>query len=379
MHQLMTATTERTMKPEPSDTPLPPGSVIGILGGGQLGRMLALDAARLGYRCHIFSPEPDAPAAHVADRATVADYDDESALAAFAEDVDVVTYEFENVPFSATSFLAEHVRLRPNPDVLGICQNRILEKDFLRRIGAPVCSYARVASSDELEKALGSIGRPAVLKSACFGYDGKGQITVRDDTDLNEAWYRCGVETGSNLAILEAWVDFIMEISVIVARSSAGEIATYVPAQNIHENHILKRTIVPAPLTPSVNRAAEALASRLAKEIALVGILAVEMFVTTDRKLLVNELAPRPHNSGHWTIDACPTSQFEQSVRTLCGLPLGETERFADVEMENLLGDEIEHWLPLLTEPGARLHVYGKERAKPGRKMGHITRLKPRS
>ncbi|MCP5363993.1 MAG: 5-(carboxyamino)imidazole ribonucleotide synthase [Hyphomicrobiales bacterium] len=367
------------MRSNSAVTPLPPGSVIGILGGGQLGRMLALDAARLGYRCHIFSPEPDSPASHVADRATVAEYEDEGALAAFAEAVDVVTYEFENVPFSATSFLAERVRLRPNPDVLGICQNRILEKDFLRRIGAPVCMYSRVTNPVELEKALDKIGRPAVLKSACFGYDGKGQVTIRNDTDIDQAWRLCSIDTGSNLAILEAWVDFIMEISVIVARSSAGEITTYVPAQNIHENHILKRTIVPAPLAPSVNRAAEALASRLADEIALVGILAVEMFVTTDRRLLVNELAPRPHNSGHWTIDACPTSQFEQSVRALCDLPLGETERFADAEMENLLGDEIENWLTILAEPGARLHLYGKERVKSGRKMGHVTRLKTRT
>lgn len=359
----------------PPHTPLPPGSTIGILGGGQLGRMLALAAARLGYRCHVFCPDEDSPASQVAARATVAAYDDEAALGAFAAAVDVATYEFENIPAKAARCVAHAVPLLPDPEVLAICQDRLREKDFLRGIGIPTTRYGECYNVDELRDVLERIGRPAVVKSARFGYDGKGQTLIRRDTDADEAWADIVASSGEAAAIVEAWVDFTLEISVVVARSGAGHIAAYVPVENLHENHVLKRTVAPARVDAAIAREASALAHRIARDIGLVGVMAVEMFVTADERVLVNELAPRPHNSGHWTIDACAISQFEQSVRAICGLPLGGPDRHSDAIMDNLLGKEVDRWRELIADPRACLHLYGKREARPGRKMGHVTRL----
>jgi 5-(carboxyamino)imidazole ribonucleotide synthase len=352
----------------------PPGATIGILGGGQLGRMTALAAARLGFRTHVFSPEHDAPAAQVTAVSTVAAYDDEEALAAFADDVDVVTFEFENIPDTAAEVLSSLKPTRPAPRILHICQQRLREKDFLSSIGVPVTRYRAVANADELDAAARAIGRPCILKSAQFGYDGKGQVRIAEDTGLADAWARMG----GTLGILEAEVDFALEASVIIARGVDGRTALYPPVENRHRNHILDETIAPAHLSDATARQAEAIAQQIATELQLVGLLAVEMFVAGDGGILVNELAPRPHNSGHWTIDACVTSQFEQFVRAVCGLPLGSTAHHSDAAMKNLIGTEVNQWRDILADPDARLHLYGKAEARPGRKMGHVTRLRPR-
>ena len=353
---------------------LSPGSTIGILGGGQLGRMTAMAAARLGYRCHIFSPEKDSPAAQVSAAATVADYDNTRALNAFARAVDVVTLEFENIPVEAVRRIAEKTPVYPGAEILEIAQDRVREKDFLRGIGVATAPSAEVGDLAGLESADGEIGRPAVLKCARLGYDGKGQASIGPDTDLAEAFDSIGAVR----AILEGWVDFICEVSVIVARGADGAISSYPAVENLHVQHILDTTIVPARLAESVAGRAEGIARHIATELGLVGVLAVEMFVTQDGEVLVNELAPRPHNSGHWTIDACPTSQFEQLVRVICGLPLGPTERHSDAVMKNLIGADVDAWPEFLADPGARLHLYGKAETRPGRKMGHVTRLSPK-
>lgn len=358
--------------------PLPPGSVIGILGGGQLGRMLALAAARLGYRCHIFTPEDDAPAVQVTNRATIAGYDDQAALIAFARGCDVVTYEFENIPAAAAATVSEYAAERPSARILAICQDRVAEKSFLNGIDVPTTEFTVVADADELALRLNAFGRPAVLKTARLGYDGKGQVLIRAQT-AETAWAEMQAASADRSGILERWVDFTAEISVIIARSLSGATAAYIPVENVHEHHILKRTIAPARLPADLAARAVAIAERIAGAIGLVGILAVEMFVTRDGRLLVNELAPRPHNSGHWTIDACAVSQFEQCVRAITGLPLGSPERHSDAVMENLLGDEVLQWPTLAADPAARLHLYGKAEVREGRKMGHVTRLKPRS
>lgn len=352
---------------------LDPGSTIGILGDGQLGRMIALAAARLGYRCHTFADKPDSPAAQVCAASTLADYRDTKALDAFAAAVDVVTLEFENVPEESVRYLAERVPVRPGPDVLAIAQDRMLEKDFLNSIGIPTAPYAHVTDLATLEAAVHRIGRPSVLKTAKFGYDGKGQVAIGADTDLAEALR----ETNTDHAVLEGWVDFALEISVIVGRGLDGEMATYVPVENRHVNHILDTTVVPAGVSPGIAARASDIARKAADSLNVIGLLAVEMFVTWDGDVLVNEIAPRPHNSGHWTIDACAISQFQQLVRAICGLPLGSTDRHSDAVMKNLIGDEANQWLDLLAEPGARLHLYGKSEIRPGRKMGHVTRLHP--
>jgi len=362
--------------------PLSPGSTIGMLGGGQLGRMAALAAAQLGYRVHVFCPEKDAPATQVTSLLTQAAYDDEEALAAFAEAVDVVTYEFENVPSATAQFLAGRKPVRPGPDVLHICQNRLREKDFLRAIGVPTTRFAEVTSIEALTRVVRDLGRPCVLKTAEMGYDGKGQVLVRTGTDLAEAWAAMSggqPAAGAVQGIVEAFVDFRLEISVIVSRGLDGGIQTWVPVENQHSNHILDQTIVPARISEKASQKAEAIARHTAEEIGLVGVLAIEMFVTAEDEILVNELAPRPHNSGHWTIDACITSQFEQQVRAVCGLPLGSTERLCDAVMKNLLGDDVERWRGILSDPSAKLHLYGKTEARPGRKMGHFTKLITRS
>jgi 5-(carboxyamino)imidazole ribonucleotide synthase len=350
---------------------LAPGAVIGILGGGQLGRMTALAAARLGYRAHVFAPEPDGPAAQVTNLATIAPYEDAAALARFARSVDVVTIEFENLPLGPLTELARQAPMRPAPEVLAICQDRVREKEFLAGIGAPTARNWPVRDARELTRALGEHRGRGVLKTARFGYDGKGQLPVEPGDDAAAAWARLRAEVG----VLEAWVDFAAEISVLTARAADGAQVSYPPVLNEHQEHILARTIAPAPIAPKLASEAVALAKGIAAALDVVGLLAVEMFVTRDGGLLVNELAPRPHNSGHWTIDACAVSQFEQLVRAVCGLPLGAPAPFADAVMDNLLGSAVEAWPELLAEPGARVHLYGKREIRRGRKLGHVTRL----
>ena len=355
------------------DRPIPPGSTIGIMGSGQLGRMTALAAARLGYRCHVFSPEADSPAEHVA-AATVASYSDAAALERFARAVDIVTFEFENVPHDCVRLLSRRVCVRPSWECLHISQDRLREKDFLATIGVPTVAYEKVSGAEALARAAAKLGRPAVLKTTRLGYDGKGQVRVEEDTDPHAAWAEMGADEG----ILEAFIDFEREISVIVARAPNGQFAAFDPVENRHVDHILDTTIAPALIAPDLARDAVDIAGRIAQSMDLVGLLAVEMFVTRGAEILVNEIAPRPHNSGHWTIDACVTSQFEQFVRAICGLPLGSPERHSDAVMKNLIGADIKGWPELLLDARAKVHLYGKTEIRSGRKMGHVTRLSPK-
>ena len=351
-----------------------PGATIGILGGGQLGRMTALAATALGYRCHVYCPIEDSPAKHVTSLSTTADYDDKLALGRFAQSVDVVTFEFENVPGDTAEFLAERKPVRPGPNALRIAQDRIREKDFLRSIAVGTAPYQAVTSEEELRRAIGAIGPRAILKTVRLGYDGKGQVGIGGDSDPAAVWR----DFDSTDGILEGFVEFACEVSVIIARGATGKTATYVPVENQHVNHILDTTIAPARVMPEIAMRAEAIARHIAEKLDLVGLLAVEMFVTHSGEVLVNEIAPRPHNSGHWTIDACYTSQFEQLVRAICGLPLGSPERHSDAVMKNLIGAEIEQWRKAANDPLQKIHLYGKDEALPGRKMGHVTKLSPR-
>jgi 5-(carboxyamino)imidazole ribonucleotide synthase len=352
---------------------LGPGATIGILGGGQLGRMTALAAARLGYRCHVFTNECDSPSEQVSDAATVADFADCEALERFAGAVDIATIEFENIPAEAVRWVSDRTPVLPQPEILEIAQDRLREKDFLRSIGVDTANYREISDAAALARAMRDFDYPAVLKTVRMGYDGKGQVTLSPEITADEAWRRMGGELG----ILESFVDFACEISVIVARGGNGAWATYPPVENQHANHILDTTIAPARITPETAMRAEAIARHVTEKLDLVGVLAVEMFVTRTGDLLVNEMAPRPHNSGHWTIDACVTSQFEQLVRAICGLPLGSVEHHSDAVMKNLLGADVEKWRDALSDPFAKLHLYGKTAVQPGRKMGHVTRLIP--
>lgn len=336
--------------------------------------MTAMAAARLGYRCHIYCEEENSPASHVAAATKVASYKDTAALTAFAAGVDVITYEFENIPEETASVLERLKPLRPGRNCLAIAQDRLREKAFINGSGIATAPYRRAASLEELAQAVHDLGRPSVLKTATLGYDGKGQVLIGPNTDLEEAWKAMGAEIG----VLEGFVDFDREISVIVARGPDGSWEAFEPVENRHTNHILDVTIAPAPIGEELSFKAMATARHIAEAMELVGLLAVEMFVTRTGTLLVNELAPRPHNSGHWTIDACVTSQFEQFVRALCGLPLGSPQRHSDAVMKNLLGDDVLRWREILSEPGTKLHLYGKTEPRPGRKMGHVTRLSPR-
>lgn len=355
-----------------TDAAVPPGGRIGILGGGQLARMTVLAAARLGYSCHVYCPEPGAPAAAVSAAATVAPYTDADAVKAFGRSVDVVTLDFENIPIEPVRGLAELVPVRPGAHVLAVAQDRLDEKDFANRAGGATTRYAPVEDADSLSRAVGEIGLPAILKTRRLGYDGKGQRRLGSGDGLAEIW--AGMATDA--AILEAVVPFRCEVSVIVARGLDGATASFDVVENRHANHILDRTIAPAAVSPEVAASARAVAERLATALEVVGLLAVEMFVTEDDVVLVNEIAPRPHNSGHWTIDACQTSQFEQLIRAICGLPLGATARLCDAEMQNLLGTDVNDWARYLEMPDARLHLYGKTDPRPGRKMGHVTFLR---
>lgn len=353
--------------------PLPPGSTIGILGGGQLARMLSLAAAPLGINCHIYAPEADSPAFAVSAARTIAAYDDFTALEAFGRSVSAVTYEFENVPGETAAFLDSRVPVAPGVQALRTAQDRVGEKTFIAGLGIPVAPFAAVSDEATLEAALARIGYPAVLKTRRFGYDGKGQAKILAGTDPATAF----AEIGRQPAILEGFIRFEKEISVIAARGWSGEIAVYDVPENHHENHILKTSTVPARISPQVAQAARGFGGRIIAALDYVGVIGIEMFVAGD-EMIVNEIAPRVHNSGHWTMDACRVSQFEQHVRAVCGWPLGSPERHADVVMTNLLGDEAALWRELAAEPGLRLHLYGKSEARPGRKMGHINRLAPR-
>lgn len=355
--------------------PILPGSTIGVLGGGQLGRMFALAARSLGYRIHIFSPEYDAPAGQVADQEVVASYEDAHRMREFASRVDVVTFEFENVPSTATEVAASCAPVRPAGMVLHVAQHRLREKTWLSGNGFPVTPFRRITSLEELKQAVSEIGLPAVLKTAGFGYDGKGQVKLRHESELESAWEKIGrVES-----VIEAWVDYTKELSVIAARSLTGEFAAFPVFENAHANHILDVTFAPALISKELEAEAVRLAHGIVEALDVFGLLTVEMFLTRDGRVLVNELAPRPHNSGHLTIDACQTSQFEQQLRAICGLPLGSTAMHGPAAMANLLGDVWKSgtpdWAAALKTPGSKLHLYGKAEPRPGRKMGHLTAL----
>jgi 5-(carboxyamino)imidazole ribonucleotide synthase len=334
--------------------------------------MLAIAARRMGYRVHTFSPERDTPTGQIADLEVCASYDDEQAVRAFASGVDVLTFEFENIPVESIRWAAAHCVVRPSGQVLHLCQHRLREKAFLRSAGLPLADFEPVTSEAGLREAVERLGVPSVLKTAAFGYDGKGQRKLSPDSDLAEAW----AGFAGQHAVLEAWVPFEREISVIVARSEDGSTATYPVCENIHTNHILDLTLVPARISEPVAAAAAALAVSVAKALNLVGVLAVELFLLPDGRILINELAPRPHNSGHFSFDASITSQFEQQLRAVCGLPLGSTESLRPVAMANLLGDAWSNgepdWLAVAAMPDVKLHLYGKAEPRPGRKMGHL-------
>jgi 5-(carboxyamino)imidazole ribonucleotide synthase len=354
---------------------IPPGSTIGILGGGQLGRMLAMAASAMGYRTAVFDSDGECPAAGVCDSFFHAAYTDDMALRGFAETIDVATLEFENVPREALEVISATHPVRPGPGVLHICQHREREKEFLRARGFPCAPFRVVDSAAALEEAMRGIGFPAVLKSADSGYDGKGQIKIPTSEPAQPLWERLA----SRRAVLEQWVPFDAELSVVVARGLDGTTTAFPPFENIHANHILDTTLWPARFDPRVLDEAVTLATRIAGDLAVTGLLTVEFFLCGDGRLLVNELAPRTHNSGHATLDACATSQFEQQVRAVCGLPLGSTRILAPAAMANLLGDLWSDgepdWAAALADPRVALHLYGKTSPRRGRKMGHLTAL----
>jgi 5-(carboxyamino)imidazole ribonucleotide synthase len=356
-------------------TPLPPNSRIGIVGGGQLGRMSAMAAARLGYRCHIFTPDADAPASQVSAATTRAPYDDADALRGFANAVDVVTFEFENVSAEGLDVLAAMRPVHPSPVVLRVSQDRVAEKSFVNGAGLPTGAWMPVNDRAELEGAVAALGLPCVLKTTRLGYDGRGQAMLRHAADVDQAWGKLAPKP----LILERFVDFACEISVIVARGADGALSAFDAVENRHRNHILDLTLAPAQVVPDIAERARQIAEELAEALDLVGLMAVEMFVDAQGQVLVNEIAPRPHNSGHWTIDACPASQFELHVRAVTGLPLPLATRHSDAVMKNLVGPEdMALWPRILATPGLIPHHYGKTDARPGRKMGHVTRLFPR-
>jgi 5-(carboxyamino)imidazole ribonucleotide synthase len=354
---------------------LPPNATVGLVGGGQLGRMSAIAAARLGYRCHILTREHDSPASQVAAAATISDYQEPEGLRRFASAVDVISFEFENVSVEGLDLLASLKPVRPSPAILRISQDRVAEKDFLNRIGVPTAPWSSIEDQDSLVAAVANMGLPAVLKTTRLGYDGKGQTTLRHREDLAAAFAALSPKP----LILEGFIDFAQEISVVAARGEDGSYAAFDTVENRHRNHILDVTLAPARIAEPVHRQAQAIARKIADALDLVGLLAVEMFVDRDGRVLVNEIAPRPHNSGHWTIDACPASQFELHIRAIAGLPLPPGTRHSDAVMKNLVGPrEAALWPSILATPGLIGHLYGKLEAREGRKMGHVTRLFPK-
>jgi 5-(carboxyamino)imidazole ribonucleotide synthase len=348
-----------------------PEATIGILGGGQLGRMLALAAARLGFKCHIFAPSPDAPAFDVVHRVTCADYTDAEALDRFSGDVDIVTYEFENVPAETATFLAARVPVLPDPNILATTQDRLAEKNFVTALGIGTAAYADICDPSALALAIEKIGCPAILKTRRFGYDGKGHATIKGGTDPFAAWR----DVGGQPCILEAFVPFEREISVVAARGHDGAVECFDVTENEHRDHILKISRVPAALPQAAADKALQIAETIAQKFKYVGVLAVEMFVLRGGGILVNEIAPRVHNSGHWTLDGASVSQFEQHIRAVVGWPLAKPLRRGRVEMTNLIGSEIEDFRSWLAVPGTAVHIYGKTAVRPGRKMGHVTRV----
>ena len=352
---------------------LHPGDTIGILGGGQLARMLAMAAAPLGLKTHIYASDDHSPAFDVASLHTVGEFDDQAALNAFAASVAVITYETENLPLSAIEVLCKKKRIFPPPRALALTQDRWHEKTFIAGLGIAVPAFAMVETLGDLEAAIEQIGTPAVLKTRRFGYDGKGQVRIKDTSHLTEALDAISHQP----AILEAFVSFEREISVIAARHVTGGFAAFTPPENVHRDRILATSTVPAQISQRLHNQAIAITRTLANALDYVGVLAVEFFVTKDERLLVNEIAPRVHNSGHWTIEACPVSQFSAHLRAICGWPLGNFTRTHDAVMTNLIGHDVSNWQQFLAEPDVYLHLYGKREARIGRKMGHVTRLKP--
>jgi 5-(carboxyamino)imidazole ribonucleotide synthase len=346
---------------------LPLGSNIGIIGGGQLGRMTAIAAAQLGYHAHIFTPEANSPASEVAKSTIVAPYDDENALRQFASNVDVITNEFENIPSQTADLLASIKPLYPSPKLFATCQNRILEKQFIKECGAQVAPYAVASSLEKLKQAVRQIGTPCLAKRTSFGYDGKGQMRINSLEECEIAWHNLQGEL-----IIEAHVKFEREASIIIARSQNGEMQFFPIAENIHEGGILRRSFAPANISDSVANQMQQIARNIAIQGELIGILAVECFILANDVVLVNELAARPHNSGHFTMDGCNISQFEMLVRICAGLPLIAPKLLHPTTMHNLLGDEVNHLEPYLSNPNARLHLYGKHEATSGRKMAHV-------
>jgi len=355
--------------------PMLPGATIGILGGGQLGRMFAIAARRMGYRVHVLSPEFDTPAGQVADVEIVAPYEDLDAVAGFAREVDVVTFEFENVPLATTIAAEKYCPVRPAGRVLHTTQNRLREKTFLAENGLPVAPFRVVRSAKELESAVGELSLPSILKTAEWGYDGKGQVQLTSPDDAATAWPRMNTRE----AVLEQFVDFATELSVVAARGLDGEVRLYDPVENRHERHILDVSVSPARVPASVARDAVAITHSVVEALDVVGVMCVEFFLSRDGRLLINELAPRPHNSGHLTIDSHVTCQFEQQVRAVCGLPLGSTRQITPSAMANLLGEiwtgAGPNWVSACLDPDVKLHLYGKLAARPGRKMGHLTAI----
>mgnify|MGYP003117775579 FL=1 len=347
------------------------GATIGILGGGQLGRMLAVAAARLGFRTHIFEPGANPPAGDVAHALTTAGYDDVDALTAFAKSVDIVTFEFENIPTDALDVIENITPIRPNREALRTSQDRLVEKQFLEGLGLTVAPFADIANAADLEAAMTTIGAPSILKTRRFGYDGKGQSRLRSADDAAEAL----ADMAGNPAVLEGFVNFTAEVSVIAARSPSGEVACFDPGENVHRDGILHSTTVPARLSAAQRMDAVLLAAKILNALDYVGVLGVELFVT-PQGFIVNEIAPRVHNSGHWTQNGCAVDQFEQHIRAVAGWPLGDGSRYADVVMENLIGDDMDRVPELAKQRDTALHLYGKADVKPGRKMGHVNIVK---
>ncbi|MEN5113976.1 5-(carboxyamino)imidazole ribonucleotide synthase [Brevundimonas diminuta] len=354
------------------DLPLPPGSTLGILGGGQLGRMLSQAASRLGFDVVILDPQPDCPAARVSRAQITAPYDDPDALQALGRLCDVVTFEFENVPAASVETLAEAGALvAPGPTALAVAQDRVDEKTYLNAVGAPTVAFAAVTTLDDLTAAIERLGLPALLKTRREGYDGKGQVWIRHTADAEAAFDAIGRRP----AVLEAAAVFQRELSVIAARGRDGAVAVYPLGENVHQNGVLKTTTAPAAVDTATQGRAEAIAAAVLDGLDYIGVMGIELFDMGDGELLVNEVAPRVHNTGHWTQDGCVCDQFEQHIRAVVGWPLGPSNAHARIEMTNLLGDEVEQWLTLAAEPNARLHLYGKHDARPGRKMAHINRI----
>ena len=365
-------TKRRSMKTMSANT-VSPGGTVGIVGGGQLGRMLALAAARLGLKCHIFAPEADSPAIQVAAAHTVADYGNSSALTAFARAVDVVTYEFENIPTDAVALLSSLRPVRPNARALAALQDRAVEKTFIRSLGIETAPFAAVDSEGTARAAFVAIGAPAIIKTSTLGYDGKGQRPVRSADEAVAAWHSLGCAP----CILEGFVNFTRELSLVAARGADGATRCYDLVENIHEHHVLRTTLAPARDAARFADAANEISRKIVNALDYTGIIATELFETRDGRLLVNEIAPRVHNSGHWTIDACAVSQFEQHIRAVCGWPLGDPARHSDAIMRNLLGDEARDWPTPAASAQTCLHLYGKSEPREGRKMGHVTTLFP--